>query len=140
MYPVRVQFEKFLLLLFFVLNSESSARKMNIEILTYGFSDANEHGPIWWFKVPMDHAVAELRNLYQETMNITHTYILYHGPGGCVGILAEIDVMLSKWYYKHREAADLHAIIAPGKRSGWRDVILHGLAGVVHDRYGATLT
>lgn len=93
-----------------------SERKLNIEILTYGFSTPSSHGTIWWTKVGMDHAVTELRHLYANTTNITHSYVLNSRSRDCMELVAEIDVMLSEWYYKQKKEADLYAIIAPGKR------------------------
>lgn len=108
--------QQVVLMLPFMLVNVRGAKKLNIEILTYGFTNVHGQGPIWRFKVGMDHAVEELRNLYENTTNITHTYIFDQKSRNCMELLTEMDVMLSEWYYKHRAPADLHAIITPGKR------------------------
>jgi hypothetical protein len=63
----------------------------------------------------IDMGVEDLKTLYNNTFNVTHTYLYEKDAENCYELAIQSDVILSEWYYIRRTKADLYVFIAASK-------------------------
>ncbi|XP_055348151.1 atrial natriuretic peptide receptor 1-like [Paramacrobiotus metropolitanus] len=88
-------------------------RPLNVNLMTFGYSQPIYTGAIPYVGPAYDMALEDIRERYGSVLNITHTYLLNHTKGSCDSV-ENVEALLAEFYYRTEETADLTTMINPG--------------------------
>lgn len=87
---------------------------MQVEIVTWGFTNPTSFGTFLWSEKPVAAGVAYLRKTYNRTFGVSLSYVMDNDSLDCAAQAERVELLMSRWYYQRRVSADLHVMIGPG--------------------------